>query len=229
MKLAPRLPSRCWAPQSGIRMLQLLAIYGARASDALHPALRSHVPALTHHHWAGPRLLYALSMGPKWGLPPTITRAGLLLCSLPPGAQPTVSMSHPWDHAAVDLWLPLDPKSQLRATTAGLPWCFSTAGARVGADCIPGGCCCHQRTLVPSEYCTRSPQGPYATLLLRPPTPGPTQGREPETQFQMLVSPPQQAPRPSSAVVLCAPDSSPWLRCSSEHQCTRPDPRDSLS
>ena len=103
MKLAPRLPSPCCALQSGIRMLQSLAIYGARASDALHPALRSHIPALTHHYWGGATATLRPEHGPKWGLPPTITRAGLLLCSLPPGAQPTVSMSHPWDHTAVDL------------------------------------------------------------------------------------------------------------------------------
>ena len=87
---------------------------------------------------AEPLLLYALSMGPKWGLFPTITRAVLLLCNLPPGSQPTVLMSHPWDHAAVDLGLPLDPKSQLHAATAGLPGCSSTAGAGSGLTVSPG-------------------------------------------------------------------------------------------
>lgn len=96
---------------------------------------------------------------------------------------------------------------------------------RVRADCIPRASCC-QRPLVPIEYCTQSPQGPYATLLLRPLTPGPTQSSKPQTQSQMLVSPPQQLdPQTRSAVVLCVPNSSPRLCCGSEHQCARPDPR----
>ena len=94
---------------------------GSQASAVLHNLESECYSTLPEFlMFRTPLLLYALSMGPKWWLFPTITRA-VLLCSLPPGSQSTVLMSHPWDHAAVDLGLPLDPKSQLHAATAGLP------------------------------------------------------------------------------------------------------------
>ena len=179
---------------------------------------------------AGPLLLYALSMCPKWGLPPTITRAGLLLCSLPPGAQPTVSMSHPWDHAAVDLWLPLDPKSQLHATTAGCLDASLQLGPESGLTVSPGGAAAARGLWSPVSTALGHPRAhmPLCFSALQPRA----RLRAESPRLSPRCWCPRRsswAPRPSSAVVLCAPDSSPWLRCSSEHQCTRPDPRDPLS